>query len=83
MEFKNLRRNILDILGERFVQQGDTGPYSEDIVYDHFADFPRDSVKDALEDLRRAGYLSAGDVRSLIRLTERGLNQITVSKKTS
>ena len=78
-----MRRNILDILGERFVQQGDIGPYSEDFVYGHFSDFPRDSVKNALEDLRREGYLSAGDVRSLIRLTERGLNQITVSKKTS
>jgi hypothetical protein len=81
MEFKNLRRNILDVLGEQFVRKGDTGPYPEDFVYDHFSDLPRDSVKQALEDLRRAGFLSAGDVRAVFKLTERGLDQIAIFKK--
>ena len=37
MELKNLRCNILDVLGDRFVQRGDAGPYPESDIFGHFA----------------------------------------------
>jgi hypothetical protein len=82
MELKNLRRNILDVLGDRFVQRGDAGPYPASDIFGHFADLPRESIRTALEELRQAGFLSAGDVREHLMLTERGLNQIAIFKKT-
>lgn len=81
MEFKNLQRNILDVLGEQYVQKGNTGPYPEDYILGRFSDLPRESVKAALEDLRRAGLLSAGDVRKQLTLTERALGRIAVFRK--
>ncbi len=82
MELKNLRRNILDVLGDRFAERGDTGPYPESDIFGHFADLPRESVRTALEELRQAGFLSAGGVREHLMLTEKGLDQIAIFKKT-
>ncbi|MGD9332842.1 MAG: hypothetical protein PVJ53_16130, partial [Desulfobacterales bacterium] len=82
MEFKNLQRNILDTLGERYSQKDQDGPFTEDYIFECFSDLPRESVKAALEDLRRAGLLSAGDVRKQMMLTKRGLSCIAVSKET-
>lgn len=81
MELKNLRRNILDVLGDRFIQKGDVGPYPASDIFSHFADLPRESVRTALDELRQAGFLSAGDVREHLMLTERGLDQIAIVKK--
>lgn len=81
MELKNLRRNILDVLGDRFIQKGEPGPYHENDIFGHFADLPRETVRAALEELRRAGLLSAGDVREHLMLTEQGLDQIAIFKK--
>jgi hypothetical protein len=82
MELKNLRRNILDVLGDRFIQKGDIGPYPANDIFGHFADLPRASIRAALEELRQEGFLSAADVREHLVLTERGLDQIAISKKT-
>ena len=81
MEFKNLERNILHVLGEQYARKGASLPYSEDDIFDRFSDLPRESVKTALEDLRRAGLLSAGDVRRHLVITERGWNRLSARKK--
>ncbi len=81
LELKNLRRNILDVLGDRLIQKKDVGPYPTSDSLGHFADLPRESVRMVLEALRQAGFLSAGDVRELLLLTVRGLDQIAIFKK--
>jgi len=81
MELKNLRRNILDVLGDRYIQKGDVGPYPASDIFSHFADLPQESVRIALEELRQAGFLSAGEVREHLMLTGRGLDQIAIFKK--
>jgi hypothetical protein len=78
MEFKNIRRNILYILGDEWLKSGTLGPFATERIIDKFSDIPNENMKDALISIKEEGFVYLTSNYRSISLTQKGLSKIKV-----
>jgi len=78
MEFKNIRRNILYLLGDEWLKSGTLGPFATDRIFDNFSDIPNENMKDALISIKEEGFVHLTSNYRNISLTQKGLSKIKV-----
>ena len=78
MEFKNIRRNILYLLGDEWLKSGTLGPFATDGIFDKFSDIPNENMKDALTSIKDEGFVYLTSNYRNISLTQKGLSKIKV-----
>jgi predicted transcriptional regulator len=76
MEFKNLGRNVLDMLGDDWCRSESLGPFQIDNVYMVFSDIPEENVTAELMEMDKNGLIHLhGDGKNL-SLTSKGVATI-------
>jgi len=80
MEFNNLRRNILAILGEEWQKSESNGKISLHPVRSEFSDLPESDLENYIESLARDGYIMLSDDRNRAKLTGKGISRLTLSE---
>jgi hypothetical protein len=84
MQFNNLRRNILAMLGEYWRQSGEKGQFPLGPIREEFSDIPARDMDVHIASLEGNGYIELTENGDFARLTPRGLDRlkiITVEKK--
>jgi hypothetical protein len=76
MDFRNLSRNILFILGEDWHQSGVMGPFTMRRIYEEFSDIPGEHVTSAIMSLQAEGSLKVHDGAQRISLTPKGIFKV-------
>lgn len=84
MQFNNLRRNILAMLGESWRQTGARGAFSLDPIRSEFADIPESDLDGHIQSLAQAGYINLAAGGHWAELTPKGIDRLKVihGKKT-
>jgi hypothetical protein len=78
MEFKNIRRNILYLLGDEWLKSGTLGPFATNNIFDKFSDIPNENMEDALISIKDEGLVYLTSNYRNISLTQKGLSKIKV-----
>ena len=78
MQFNNLRRNILAMLGECYRQKGVKGKFSLHQVRSEFADIPEKDLEGYITSLARNGYIKVSDNAQQAELTQKGVDQLEI-----
>jgi predicted transcriptional regulator len=78
MEFSNLRRNILDLLGDQWIQSKKIKAFKKKLIFEAFADIPAKNLEDAIEALKDDEFLEMTPDNDRMILTQKGLAQIEV-----
>lgn len=78
MQFNNLRRNILAMLGEYWRQSGEKGRFSLGPIREEFSDIPGRDMDDHLASLERNGYIELTENGDSARLTRKGLDHLAI-----
>ena len=78
MEFKNIRRNILYLLGDEWLKSGTLGPFDTGRIFDKFSDIPDENMQDALTSIKEEGFVYLTSNYRNISLTQKGLSKIKV-----
>ena len=78
MKFNNIERNILYLLGDKWLNSGDLGPFETKWIFDKFSDIPDKNVKNALRSIKDKGLVDFPSNYRKISLTQNGLSKIKV-----
>ena len=78
MQFNNLRRNILAMLGECWRQSGEKGRFSLDPIRQEFSDIPGRDMDDHIASLETNGYIELTENGDFARLTRKGLDRLKI-----
>jgi hypothetical protein len=78
MQFNNLRRNILAMLGEYWRQSGEKGRFSLDPIRQEFSDIPGRDMDDHIASLETNGYIELTESGDFARLTRKGLDRLKI-----
>lgn len=78
MDFNNLRRNILALIGEKWHQSGKKGEFSLGPVRSEFSDIPESDLEEHIESLNRQGYIKLSDSGNRASLTRKGLERLKI-----
>ena len=76
MQFNNLRRNILAMLGECWRQTGAKEKFSLRRVRTEFSDIPAEDLEGYIESLARNGYIKMSEDSQQAELTPKGVDQL-------
>ena len=52
MTFNNIERNILYLLGDRWLDSGAPGPFDTKWIFDKFSDIPDKNMKTAMQSIK-------------------------------
>lgn len=80
MKFNNIDRNILYLLGNKWLKSKSLGPHSTLGLFNSFSEIPDKSLKDALDSLKAKGLVKFPSNRRYLSLTQKGLSKIKVLK---
>lgn len=80
MEINNIERNIMYLLGKKWLKSGSSGPFDTDWIFDTFSDIPGKNMKAALRSMKKNGYVELTPNYRRISLTRKGLFKIKVIK---
>jgi len=78
MEFKNLERNILFLLGNQWLKSGNRGPFDTKWILEKFSDIPQKNMIEALRSINERDFIELTSNDHKISLTEKGLTKIKV-----
>ncbi|MGD8765973.1 MAG: hypothetical protein PVG87_26940 [Desulfobacteraceae bacterium] len=78
MGFKNIRRNIMYLLGNEWLKSGILGPFDIKLIFNRFSDIPDKNIKDALRSINKKGLVELTSNYHNISLTQKGLSKIKV-----
>ena len=78
MKFNNIERNILYLLGDKWLSSGVLGPFDTDWIFEKFSDIPHKNVKNALRMIKNKGFVDFPSNYRKISLTQNGLSKIKV-----
>ncbi|MEE4264267.1 MAG: hypothetical protein V2I56_16395 [Desulfobacteraceae bacterium] len=80
MKINNIERNIIYLLGRKWIESKTPGPFDTDWIFDKFSDIPDRNMKEALQSLKEDGYVELTSNYRRISLTRKGLSKIKVIK---
>jgi hypothetical protein len=80
MKFNNIDRNILHLLGNKWLKSKSLGPHSSRGLFDQFSEIPDNNLKDALDSLQAKGLVQLSSNYRYLSLTQKGLAKIQVIK---
>jgi hypothetical protein len=80
MKINNIDRNILYLLGEKWLKTGTLGPFETGWIFDEFSDIPEKNMKDALMAIKASGYVKLTSNLRGISLTKKGVSHIKFLK---
>lgn len=80
MEFNNIERNILYLLGNEWLKSRTLGPFETRWIFDKFSDIPDKSIKTALRSINESGFVKLTSNYDQISLTQKGLSKIKIIK---
>lgn len=80
MKFNNIDRNILHILGNKYLNSESLGPHSTTGLFDRFSEIPDKNMKDALDSMKAKGLINFPPDYRYLSLTQKGLSKIKVIK---
>jgi hypothetical protein len=80
MEFKNLERNILYLVGKEWLKSGTLGSFDTKWIFDKFSDIPDKNMYAALSTIKERGLVELTSNYCNISLTQKGLSKIKVIK---
>jgi hypothetical protein len=80
MEFKNIERNILYLLGNEWLTSGTLDSFDTDWIFDEFSDIPDKNIRNAMNSIKEKGLVELTPNDSRISLTPKGLLKIKVIK---
>jgi hypothetical protein len=80
MQFNNLRRNILAMLGEYWHQTGERGGFSLAPIRKEFSDIPQGDMEDHIASLAGNGYIELSENDDFARLTQKGIERLKIIK---
>ena len=78
MKIINIERNIMHLLGKKWLTTGTSGPFDTDWIFYKVSDIPDKNMKDALDSLHGSGYVELAPKYRSINLTRKGLSKIKV-----
>jgi hypothetical protein len=78
MEFNNIERNILYLLGNEWLKSGTLGPFETKWIFEQYADIPDKNMKQALRSIKQRGLVDFPSDYRNIYLTQKGLSNIKV-----
>ncbi|MGD2099394.1 MAG: hypothetical protein PVG35_17595 [Desulfobacterales bacterium] len=78
MKFNNIERNILYLLGDKWLNSGTLGPFDTEWIFDNFSDIPHKNMKNALWSIKNRGLVDFPSNYRKISLTQKGLSKIKV-----
>jgi hypothetical protein len=78
MKFNNIERNILYLLGDKWLSSGVLGPFDTEWIFDNFSEIPDKNVKNALQTIKNQGLVDFPSNYRKISLTQNGLSKIKV-----
>ena len=78
MQFNNLRRNILAMLGEYWRQSGEKGRFSLHPIREEFSDIPGRDLDGHIASLETNGYIELTENGAFARLTRKGLDRLKI-----
>jgi len=76
MEFKNLKLNILHLLGEEWVRSNKLRTFEKNHIFDEFSDIPAKPIEDAIKELKDSNFIETNTGNDRIKLTQKGLAKI-------
>lgn len=80
MKFNNIERNILYLLGDRWLNSGTLGPFDTRWIFDKFSDIPDDHMKTAMQSIKKRGFVDFPPNYREISLTQKGLSKLKIIK---
>ena len=80
MKINNIERNIMYLLGKKWIESKTPGPFGTDWIFDKFSDIPDKNMTAALRSIEKAGYVELRSNYRRISLTRKGLSKIKVIK---
>ena len=80
MKINNIERNIMYLLGKKWIESKTPGPFGTDWIFDEFSDIPDKNMKEALQSIKQDGYVELTSNYRRISLTRKGLSKIKVIK---
>jgi predicted transcriptional regulator len=80
MKFNNIDRNILHLLGNKWLKSKSLGPHRSMGLFDRFSEIPDKNLKDALDSLKAKGLVEFSSNYRDLSLTQKGLSKIKVIK---
>ena len=80
MKINNIDRNVLYLLGKKWLKSGTSGPFDTGWIFDEFSDIPEKNMKEALRSIKESGYVELTPNFRSISLTQKGLSKIKVLK---
>ena len=78
MKFNNIERNILYLLGKKWLKSKSLGPFDTGAIFEKFSDIPEKNMKDALGSMKEKGLVELTSNYRKIYLTSKGLSKIDV-----
>ena len=78
MKINNIDRNVLYLLGKKWLKSGTSGPFDTGWIFDEFSDIPEKNMKEALRSIKESGYVELTPNFRSISLTQKGLSKIKV-----
>lgn len=78
MNFNNIERNILYLLGKEKLKSGSLEPFDTQRIFDEFSDIPDKNLKAALKSMKEEGLAKFTPNYRSISLTRKGLSKIKV-----
>ena len=76
MEFKNIERNILYLLGKEWLNSGTLDSFDTSWIFERFSDIPDENMYAALRTIKELGLVELTSDYGNISLTPRGLSKI-------
>ena len=80
MKFNNIERNILYLLGDKWLKSGSRGPFDTGWIFNRFSDIPDKNLKDAMNSIKDRGFVEFPLDYGHISLTQKGLSKIKVTQ---
>jgi hypothetical protein len=80
MKFYNIDRNILHLLGDKWLKSRSLGPHGTLGLFDRFSEIPEQNLKDALDSLKAKGLVEFSLNYRDLSLTQKGLSKLKVIK---
>jgi len=80
MKINNIDRNVLYLLGKKWLKSGTSGPFDTGWIFDEFSDIPEKNMQEALRSIKEPGYVELTPNFRYISLTKKGLSKIKVLK---
>ena len=80
MKFNNIDRNILHLLGNKWIKSESLGPHSTLGLFNRFSEIPDKNLKAALDSLKAKGLVKFPPDYRYLSLTQKGLSKIKVIK---